>query len=674
MGDDTWSGALHRLWQAATRAEDVAALADDVYAPLLATPGVHLVVGTRWDERQVLRYVRALSAGSDTPVTVATTRPMPGAAVREPGAGPVVTRSAVDGLDDAAWPEAEFLRRTPGASVVACTFRLDQRGWAALALAVDASADLPAVESRLTQTVDVIVACHTGILQRGREARRGADDALLAEASLQMDSSLDVEDTLRRVARIAVPVVADGALVHLLRSEGPEFVAATHVAVRQQRALEAVGRDDPWLAALLARRGEDEDTVFLSGAALNGSPFAEAADPADPAEAAEAADPAEAADAADAARAPGPTGPIQTGRPTGPTGPIHIGGPTGPTGPTQTGGPAGHAGPTSPAGANPAGGGRRSTVVSISTLRARGRVVGSITFVYQRPPARLPDSAFLRSLATRAALAIDNALLYELRRNAVLSLQEHLLPSQLPVTDQWDLSASYEVGDPMLDVGGDFYDAVPRPDGSIALLIGDVCGRGAEAAALTGLARHTLRTLLEEGTDPGTALSRLNRALRQERASRFLTAVVVTLTPQADGTALLSTCSAGHPSPLVLRSDGTVSEVLTGGLLLGVLDDVSYESHEERIAPDDTLVLFTDGLTESREAGGTFFESVLPGRLAALRGFDAAHIAESLARQAKLFRASGQDDIALLVARWTGVPPGADLPPHHLQLEQAALG
>ncbi|MEU3203992.1 PP2C family protein-serine/threonine phosphatase [Streptomyces cyaneofuscatus] len=616
MVDDTWSSALHRLWQAASRAEEVAALADDVYAPLLATPGVHHVVGTRWDEKHVLRYMRALSAGSDTPVIVATTRSMPGAAVREPGGEPVVTRSAVDGMDGSVWPEAEFLRQAPGASVVACTFRLDQRGWAALALAVDGTADLSVVENRLTQAVDVIVGCHTGILQRGREARRASDDALLAEASLQMDSSLDVEDTLRRVARIAVPAVADGALVHLLRSEGPEFVAATHVAVQQQRALEEAGRHDPWLAALLARRGEDEDTVFLSGAALEGSPFAEAV--------------AESVSAGAGANGTAPD-------------------------------------------ARPAGGGPHPTVVSISTLRARGRVVGSITFVYQRPEARLPDSAFLRSLATRAALAIDNALLYELRRTAVLSLQEHLLPSQLPENPQWDLSASYAVGDPMLDVGGDFYDAVPRPDGSIALLIGDVCGRGAEAAALTGLARHTLRTLLEEGNDPGTALSRLNRALRQERASRFLTAVVATLTPRPDGTALLSTCSAGHPPPLVLRSDGTVSEVLSGGLLLGVLDDVSYESHEELIAPDDTLVLFTDGLTESREAGGTFFESVLPARLSALRGSGAAHIAESLAQQAETFRDSGQDDIALLVARWTGVPPDADLLPRDPRIEQAAL-
>ncbi|MEU1175621.1 PP2C family protein-serine/threonine phosphatase [Streptomyces microflavus] len=612
MVDDTWSSALHRLWQAASRAEEVSALADDVYAPLLATPGVHLVVGTRWEDPQILRYMRALRAGSDSPVITETSRSVPRAAVREPGDEPVVTRIPVAGLDDAGWPEAELLRRTPGATFVVCTFRLDHRGWASLGVGVDASADVAAVEGRLAQAVDVIVACHTGIIQRGREARRGADDALLAEASLQMDSSLDVEETLRRVARIAVPAVADGALVHLLRSEGPEFVSATHVAVRQQRALEEIGRENPWLAALLARRSEDEDTVFLSGPELDGSPFA---------------DTGEAADAdgdGDGAR-PGA-----------------------------------------------AGGDRHSTVISISTLRARGRVIGSITFVYQRPEVRLPSSAFLRSLATRAALSIDNALLYELRRHAVLSLQEHLLPSQLPVTDQWDLSASYEVGDPMLDVGGDFYDAVPRPDGSIALLIGDVCGRGAEAAALTGLARHTLRTLLEQGTDPGTALSRLNRALRQERASRFLTAVVATLAPQADGTALLTTCSAGHPSPLVLRSDGTVSEVLTGGLLLGVLDDVSYESHEERIGPDDTVVLFTDGLTESREAGGAFFESILPVRLAALRGFDAAHIAESLTQQAKAYRASGQDDIALLVARWTGVPPGADLLPHPLQLVKAA--
>ncbi|MFF0054966.1 PP2C family protein-serine/threonine phosphatase [Streptomyces microflavus] len=616
MVDDTWSSALHRLWQAASRAEEVSALADDVYAPLLATPGVHLVVGTRWEDRQILRYMRALAAGSDSPVITATSRSVPEAAAREPGDEPVVTRIPVAGLDDAGWPEAELLRRTPGATFVVCTFRLDHRGWASLGVGVDASADVAAVEGRLAQAVDVIVACHTGILQRGREARRGADDALLAEASLQMDSSLDVEETLRRVARIAVPAVAEGALVHLLRSEGPEFVAATHVSVQQRRALEEIGRENLWLAALLARRGEDEDTVFLSGPELDGSPFA---------------DTAEASDASDASHGDGD-------------------------------------------GARPgaAGGDRHSTVISISTLRARGRVVGSITFVYQRPEARLPGSAFLRSLATRAALSIDNALLYELRRHAVLSLQEHLLPSQLPVTDQWDLSASYEVGDPMLDVGGDFYDAVPRPDGSIALLIGDVCGRGAEAAALTGLARHTLRTLLEQGTDPGTALSRLNRALRQERASRFLTAVVATLAPQADGTALLTTCSAGHPSPLVLRSDGTVSEVLTGGLLLGVLDDVSYESHEERIGPGDTVVLFTDGLTESREAGGAFFESILPVRLAALRGFDAAHIAESLAQQAKAYRASGQDDIALLVARWTGVPPGADLLPHPLQLVKAA--
>ncbi|WP_406484649.1 PP2C family protein-serine/threonine phosphatase [Streptomyces microflavus] len=616
MVDDTWSSALHRLWQAASRAEEVSALADDVYAPLLATPGVHLVVGTRWEDPQILRYMRALRAGSDSPVITATARSVPEAAVREPGDEPVVTRIPVAGLDDAGWPEAELLRRTPGATFVVCTFRLDHRGWASLGVGVDASADVAAVEGRLAQAVDVIVACHTGIIQRGREARRGADDALLAEASLQMDSSLDVEETLRRVARIAVPAVAEGALVHLLRSEGPEFVAATHVSVQHRRALEEIGRENPWLAALLARRGEDEDTVFLSGPELDGSPFA---------------DTAEATEATEATEGDGD-------------------------------------------GARPgaAGGDRHSTVISVSTLRARDRVVGSITFVYQRPEARLPDKAFLRSLATRAALSIDNALLYELRRHAVLSLQEHLLPSQLPVTDQWDLSASYEVGDPMLDVGGDFYDAVPRPDGSIALLIGDVCGRGAEAAALTGLARHTLRTLLEQGTDPGTALSRLNRALRQERASRFLTAVVATLAPRADGTALLTTCSAGHPSPLVLRSDGTVSEVLTGGLLLGVLDDVSYESHEEHIGPGDTVVLFTDGLTESREAGGAFFESILPVRLAALRGFDAAHIAESLTQQAKAYRASGQDDIALLVARWTGVPPGADLLPHPLQLVRTA--
>ncbi|NEA07114.1 hypothetical protein G3I27_02625, partial [Streptomyces sp. SID10692] len=126
MGDDeSWAGALHRLWQAASRAEEVGALADDIYAPLLATPGVHHVVGTRWDEDATLRYMRALSAGGDAPVIVATARSMPGAAAREPDGAPVVTRAAVADLDDGVWPEAEFLRKSPGACVVACTFRLD---------------------------------------------------------------------------------------------------------------------------------------------------------------------------------------------------------------------------------------------------------------------------------------------------------------------------------------------------------------------------------------------------------------------------------------------------------------------------------------------------------------------------------------------------------------------
>ncbi|CAM5702409.1 hypothetical protein SMICM304S_00115 [Streptomyces microflavus] len=500
-----------------------------------------------------------------------------------------------------------------------CTFRLDHRGWASLGVGVDASADVAAVEGRLAQAVDVIVACHTGIIQRGREARRGADDALLAEASLQMDSSLDVEETLRRVARIAVPAVADGALVHLLRSEGPEFVSATHVAVRQQRALEEIGRENLWLAALLAGRSEDEDTVFLSGPELDGSPFADTAEA--------------------TAKPPKPPKPMvmvtarDRWRPK----------------PTAT--------PPSSASARSAPGAAWSAASPSSTSGPRPgcRAAPSSAAWPPGPPSPSTTPCSTSSAGTPSSPSRSTCFPTQLLRHRPVG----------PVRQLRGRRSHARRGRRLLRRRA-------PPDGSIALLIGDVCGRGAEAAALTGLARHTLRTLLEQGTDPGTALSRLNRALRQERASRFLTAVVATLAPQADGTALLTTCSAGHPSPLVLRSDGTVSEVLTGGLLLGVLDDVSYESHEERIGPDDTVVLFTDGLTESREAGGAFFESILPVRLAALRGFDAAHIAESLTQQAKAYRASGQDDIALLVARWTGVPPGADLLPHPLQLVKAA--
>ncbi|MFJ4913059.1 PP2C family protein-serine/threonine phosphatase [Streptomyces sp. NPDC088726] len=209
------------------------------------------------------------------------------------------------------------------------------------------------------------------------------------------------------------------------------------------------------------------------------------------------------------------------------------------------------------------------------------------------------------------------------------------------------------MGDVSLDVGGDFYDAVPGARGGVTLLIGDVCGRGAEAAALTGLARHTLRALFEDGSTPEHALERLNQALVRESTSRFVTALVAVLVPDGEGFRVRY-WSAGHPAPLLRRADGTVAELVAHGDLLGVLPDIEYGSGSVHLKPGDALVMFTDGVTEARAADGTFFESRLRNEVArqgAQGAGEARGFAGRLAEAVVEFRATGADDIAVLVAR-----------------------
>ncbi|MFF4653103.1 PP2C family protein-serine/threonine phosphatase [Streptomyces sp. NPDC001380] len=287
--------------------------------------------------------------------------------------------------------------------------------------------------------------------------------------------------------------------------------------------------------------------------------------------------------------------------------------------------------------------------MTVDVLRVRGRVLGTLTFLYGRQGPRTPDAPLPEGLAHRAALALDNATLYDERRRHVLSLQRHLLPAALPDLDGLDLGAAYEVGDPMLEVGGDFHDVVPH-DGGTSLVVGDVCGRGAEAPALTGLARHTLRTLLEDGTAPDTAPARLNGTLLREGAGRFVTGTIARLGPDDGRGRTLHTASAGHPPPLVLRADGTVETVPASGILLGVVDHPQYEVARTRLRPGDTVVFCTEGLSELRAHDGTFFDGLLPQALAGLRGRSAAETADELARLAMEFRAAGADDIAVLVA------------------------
>jgi serine phosphatase RsbU (regulator of sigma subunit) len=183
-------------------------------------------------------------------------------------------------------------------------------------------------------------------------------------------------------------------------------------------------------------------------------------------------------------------------------------------------------------------------------------------------------------------------------------------------------------------------------------VLGDVCGKGAEAAALTAMVRYTVRAEVVHHSSPGEVLGLLNEAiLRQDDTGRFCTVLHGRVTVDDDG-AQIVIAAAGHPPPLVLRADGAVETVPCGGTLLGVLRDVAHSDVLVRLHPGEALLCFTDGVTEGRRAGVMFGEDGLAEVLASCAGLDADAIAERVT-QATLDYQGGrtQDDLALLVLR-----------------------
>ncbi len=182
------------------------------------------------------------------------------------------------------------------------------------------------------------------------------------------------------------------------------------------------------------------------------------------------------------------------------------------------------------------------------------------------------------------------------------TLQRTLLPPSLPAVPGLEAAVHYHVASTD-QVGGDFYDLFRLDDGRWGLFVGDVCGKGAGAAALTSLARYTLREAAVHDPDPVTVLASLNAALLREPlepAHRFAGVVFGVLTPAADGCAV-ALASAGHPPPALLRGDGTCTFLpLQGGLVVGLLPTAAFASTVLRLEPGDTLLLYTDGLTEAR--------------------------------------------------------------------------
>ena len=236
-------------------------------------------------------------------------------------------------------------------------------------------------------------------------------------------------------------------------------------------------------------------------------------------------------------------------------------------------------------------------------------------------------------------------------------LQVSLMPDTLPAIPGIDVASGFRPAGNGNEIGGDFFDVFPVNDGCWMVVIGDVCGKGAEAAAVTALARYTLRAAaIREGANPCKLLAQLNEALlRQREDLRFVSAVCMFVEPHGPGGASLQVCVAGHLPPLRLGADGGVTRVVGGrGVVLGVWDEPDLEQEQVELAVGERLVLYTDGVLDADPAR----ELTEEGFAQLLREGPRASAAETVGHVERVVVAGGperaRDDIALLVLRPDG--------------------
>jgi PAS domain S-box-containing protein len=292
-------------------------------------------------------------------------------------------------------------------------------------------------------------------------------------------------------------------------------------------------------------------------------------------------------------------------------------------------------------------------------LIARQRVLGTLSLLRMDGAASFGQDELVlaEELARRAALSIDNARLFEATRHLARTLQQSLLPRCLPDIPGVRLAGRYRAAAEGQEVGGDFYDAFQIADDRWGVAVGDVCGKGPEAAALTALARWTLRACADR--DPANALGLLNQAvMRDHRASphRFLTCVFGHVSRLATDRVELEIAVGGHPPPLVLRAGGTVERVSARGPLIGVVSGVEHRAQRVVLRSGDTVLLYTDGLTDAQAPARMLSEPDLAELLARTRGLDPDEISERLA-EAAAAGAQPRDDIALLVMQVDSASP-----------------
>jgi serine phosphatase RsbU (regulator of sigma subunit) len=295
--------------------------------------------------------------------------------------------------------------------------------------------------------------------------------------------------------------------------------------------------------------------------------------------------------------------------------------------------------------------GATAVVVPIATST---ELLGTLEIVSLDPGRPITEEAteIAKSVAAQAALALDNARLYQQQKEFADAMQRALLPHAEPDVDGLEVGHVY-ASSAHVDVGGDLYDFLALEDGRLAVVLGDVTGHGVDAAADMAMTKFVFRSLARENPEPGDFLEVANAVVCDEIApGKFVTMLYMTVDPR---TGTVATASGGHPLPRMLLPDGTVRVLQARGLALGIDPDQRYEAVGAELPPGAAVVLYTDGLVEARRGGEFYGTERLDAALAAGRGLGARELAHAMLDDCREFGGRElADDCAIVVIRREG--------------------
>ncbi len=289
----------------------------------------------------------------------------------------------------------------------------------------------------------------------------------------------------------------------------------------------------------------------------------------------------------------------------------------------------------------------------IVAMRVHSETLGLVMLTGRDAGFADRDLRRAEAYASEAALALENARLFEEEHHVASALQHALLPGPMPTVPGLDVAALYRPAGPSGSVGGDFYDVFDMGDDRYGLLLGDVSGKGPEAAAQTALVRHMTRGLLVREHLPGPVVAELNCAIWRQNAPEEFVTLLFGIYDAA--TRAITWANAGHPRPLFRTRGQPAHPFGATGRALGILEETDVRIERMRLSAGDVLVWYTDGLSEARRPGGSLLgEEELLRTFEANAERDASEIAEALYRRAIAHGGRLGDDVAMLVIRCHG--------------------